>query len=62
MLKFMPEEEGLPSDIDEGEYKGFVRRLPEIQFWALTNRAFFIGFTLTFFSFFDIPVFWPILL
>nr|XP_043636250.1 protein RER1A-like [Erigeron canadensis] len=44
------------------EFRPFVRRLPEFKFWYSLTRAFCIAFTLTFFSMFDVPVFWPILL
>lgn len=43
------------------EYRPFVRRLPEFKFWYCLTRAFCIGFVMTFFSVFDVPVFWPIL-
>lgn len=44
------------------EFRPFVRRLPEFKFWYSITKAFFIAFVLTFFSIFDVPVFWPILL
>ncbi|KAL1219100.1 Protein RER1C [Cardamine amara subsp. amara] len=44
------------------EYRPFVRRLPEFKFWLSIVRAFVIGFLMTFFDVFDVPVFWPILL
>ncbi|XP_076917309.1 protein RER1A-like [Bidens hawaiensis] len=44
------------------EFRPFVRRLPEFKFWYSLTRAFCIAFILTFFSMFDVPVFWPILL
>ncbi|GAU26059.1 hypothetical protein TSUD_225210 [Trifolium subterraneum] len=44
------------------EFRPFVRRLPEFKFWYLITQAFCIAFVMTFFSAFDIPVFWPILL
>ncbi|XP_072968906.1 protein RER1A-like [Typha angustifolia] len=44
------------------EFRPFVRRLPEFKFWYSITRAFCIAFILTFFSVFDVPVFWPILL
>ncbi|GER28569.1 Rer1 family protein [Striga asiatica] len=40
------------------EFKPFIRRLPE---YAIT-KAFCVAFLMTFFSMFDVPVFWPILL
>ncbi|CAI9267089.1 unnamed protein product [Lactuca saligna] len=58
-----PELDGpsLPTSRSE-EFRPFVRRLPEFKFWYSVTKAFCIAFTLTFFSMFDVPVFWPILL
>uniref|UniRef100_A0A7N0TZG4 Protein RER1 n=1 Tax=Kalanchoe fedtschenkoi TaxID=63787 RepID=A0A7N0TZG4_KALFE len=44
------------------EFKPFVRRLPEFKFWYSITKAFCVAFVMTFFSLFDVPVFWPILL
>ncbi|XP_044511011.1 protein RER1B-like [Mangifera indica] len=44
------------------EFRPFVRRLPEFKFWYAITKAFCIAFLMTFFSIFDVPVFWPILL
>ncbi|PIA56591.1 hypothetical protein AQUCO_00700735v1 [Aquilegia coerulea] len=44
------------------EFRPFVRRLPEFKFWYSMTKAFCIAFVMTFFSAFDVPVFWPILL
>ncbi|KAI9123632.1 hypothetical protein K1719_004932 [Acacia pycnantha] len=44
------------------EFKPFIRRLPEFKFWYSITKAFCIAFVMTFFSIFDVPVFWPILL
>ncbi|CAN6452967.1 unnamed protein product [Victoria cruziana] len=44
------------------EFRPFIRRLPEFKFWYSITKAFFIAFVMTFFSVFDVPVFWPILL
>ncbi|GAB4846952.1 Protein rer1a [Ancistrocladus abbreviatus] len=44
------------------EFRPFVRRLPEFKFWYSLTKAFCIAFVMTFFSAFDVPVFWPILL
>ncbi|KAJ4752785.1 Rer1 family protein [Rhynchospora pubera] len=44
------------------EFKPFIRRLPEFKFWYAITKAFLIAFLMTFFSVFDVPVFWPILL
>ncbi|CAI5760411.1 unnamed protein product [Candida verbasci] len=50
------------SNDNEEEFRPFIRRLPEFKFWYNATRATFISLILTFFSIFDIPVFWPILL
>ncbi|CAA7035856.1 unnamed protein product [Microthlaspi erraticum] len=52
---------GLPTRRSD-EFRPFVRRLPEFKFWLSITRAFVIGFLMTFFDVFDVPVFWPILL
>ncbi|XP_010555292.1 PREDICTED: protein RER1A-like [Tarenaya hassleriana] len=44
------------------EFKPFIRRLPEFKFWYAMTKAACIAFLMTFFSVFDVPVFWPILL
>ncbi|KAJ9077845.1 hypothetical protein DSO57_1012883 [Entomophthora muscae] len=51
----------LPTRSDE-EFRPFIRRLPEFKFWLLSTRAIIISIFCTLFEFFDIPVFWPILL
>ncbi|OAE31182.1 hypothetical protein AXG93_1629s1000 [Marchantia polymorpha subsp. ruderalis] len=58
-----PESEGpaLPTRGSD-EFKPFIRRLPEFKFWYALTKAFVVAFCLTFFSIFDVPVFWPILL
>ena len=54
---------GLPTTESEGkEYRPFARRLPEFKFWLACTRGTFTSIMMTFFSVFDIPVFWPILL
>lgn len=56
-------EEGLPEDEPEDEeFKPFIRRLPEFKFWYNAIRATILSLFLSFFTIFDIPVFWPILL
>ncbi|XP_065882027.1 protein RER1B-like [Euphorbia lathyris] len=47
---------------DSDEFKPFIRRLPEFKFWYSITKALCVSFLLTFFSVFDVPVFWPILL
>ncbi|KAH9758767.1 protein RER1 [Citrus sinensis] len=44
------------------EFRPFIRRLPEFKFWYAITKAFCVAFLMTFFSIFDVPVFWPILL
>jgi Rer1 family len=51
---------GLPTKQDE-EFRPFIRRLPEFKFWYSATRAISIAFTCTWFSVFDVPVFWPVL-
>ena len=43
------------------EFRPFIRRLPEFKFWYSATKATLIAFFCTFFEFFNIPVFWPIL-
>lgn len=51
---------GLPTKADE-EFRPFIRRLPEFKFWHSATRAIAIGFVCTWFTIFDVPVFWPVL-
>ncbi|KAL2460114.1 Protein RER1B [Abeliophyllum distichum] len=44
------------------EFKPFIRRLPEFKFWYAITKACCVAFSMTLFSVFDVPVFWPILL
>mmetsp|Transcript_28346 Transcript_28346/g.59224 ORF Transcript_28346/g.59224 Transcript_28346/m.59224 type:complete len:245 (+) Transcript_28346:53-787(+) len=54
---------GLPSSAKEGkEFRPFARRLPEFKFWMACTRGAATSLVMTFFSVFDVPVFWPILL
>mmetsp|Transcript_45695 Transcript_45695/g.67463 ORF Transcript_45695/g.67463 Transcript_45695/m.67463 type:complete len:203 (+) Transcript_45695:80-688(+) len=60
-----PEDSGptLPKTGEEAkEYRPFARRLPEFKFWLACARGTLTSIIMTFFSMFDIPVFWPILL
>ncbi|PAV24211.1 retrieval of early ER Rer1 [Pyrrhoderma noxium] len=50
----------LPSQKDD-EFRPFVRRLPEWNFWLSSTRATLIALFCTFSEAFDIPVYWPIL-
>ncbi|KAI3521970.1 hypothetical protein L2E82_17232 [Cichorium intybus] len=47
---------------ESDEFRPFIRRLPEFKFWYAITKAFIVAFLMTFFSLFDVPVFWPILL
>lgn len=47
---------------ESDEFRPFMRRLPEFKFWYAITKAFLVAFVMTFFSIFDVPVFWPILL
>ncbi|KNE72355.1 hypothetical protein AMAG_16839 [Allomyces macrogynus ATCC 38327] len=50
----------LPTRSDE-EFRPFIRRLPEFKAWVNAMRAILLAWFCSFFSVFDIPVFWPIL-
>ncbi|KAH7883212.1 retrieval of early ER protein Rer1 [Phlebopus sp. FC_14] len=50
----------LPSQRDD-EFRPFVRRLPEWQFWLSATRATLISLMCTISDVFDVPVYWPIL-
>ncbi|KAL7727595.1 hypothetical protein ACLKA6_014944 [Drosophila palustris] len=56
------EDEGpnLPTHSNE-EFRPFIRRLPEFKFWLSVAKSTAIGLFCTFFDFFNVPVFWPIL-
>jgi len=54
-------EVSLPSR-DSEEFRPFIRKLPEFQFWFWGTRAVVFSIFATFFRVFDLPVFWPILL
>ncbi|OEH77056.1 protein RER1A [Cyclospora cayetanensis] len=47
---------------DSGEFRPFLRQLPEFKAWVSGMRALLIAICMTFFQVFDLPVFWPILL
>ena len=46
----------LPTGNEEGEGKGFERRLSEFKMWWSLVKAVLLSFFLTFIPFFDIPV------
>ncbi|KAI6148390.1 retrieval of early ER protein Rer1 [Pisolithus tinctorius] len=50
----------LPSQRDD-EFRPFVRRLPEWQFWLSSTRAVLVALFCTISEIFDVPVYWPIL-
>eukprot|EP00656_Telonema_subtile_P054432 TRINITY_DN8141_c0_g1_i1.p1 TRINITY_DN8141_c0_g1~~TRINITY_DN8141_c0_g1_i1.p1 ORF type:complete len:196 (-),score=36.94 TRINITY_DN8141_c0_g1_i1:360-947(-) len=52
----------LPTGGGATEYRPFERRLGEFKFWHGATKAIVISFFLTFFTVFNVPVFWPILL
>jgi hypothetical protein len=64
-----PEENGLSTDEarlpsgggDKGEFKPFIPKVQEFVVWRSMIKVVLICFVLTWFSVFDIPVFWPIL-
>ncbi|KAJ8607009.1 hypothetical protein CTAYLR_006239 [Chrysophaeum taylorii] len=58
-----PDSEGpvLPTRNDDEEYRPFSRRVPEFKFWYSSTKGVLTALVMTFFSVFDIPVFWPIL-
>lgn len=47
---------------DNGEFRPFLRQVPEFKAWVSGMRALLIAIVMTFFQVFDLPVFWPILL
>ncbi|ELA48404.1 hypothetical protein VCUG_00013 [Vavraia culicis subsp. floridensis] len=55
------EEVYIPQTVDD-EFRPFMRRLPEFDFWWLSVRLVLISFLTTFSSLFDIPVYAPILI
>lgn len=70
--KFDPSNDALDNEMEDGsvgtlptkqdeEFKPFIRRLPEFKFWYWATRAIGISFVCTWFSIFDVPVFWPVL-
>ncbi|PRT54513.1 Protein RER1 [Wickerhamiella sorbophila] len=61
-LRSTEEEEGTLPNNESDEFRPFIRRLPEFNFWYNAIRATVISLVLTCFSFTDLPVFWPILL
>ncbi|EJD41608.1 retrieval of early ER protein Rer1 [Auricularia subglabra TFB-10046 SS5] len=54
------EEMQMPSSKDD-EFRPFIRRLPEWQFWLSSTRATLVALVASLFTAFDVPVYWPIL-
>ncbi|KAF8819898.1 putative RER1 protein [Cardiosporidium cionae] len=46
---------------DTEEFRPFIRRLPEFKFWLAASKAALCSIFITFCSFLDIPVYWPLL-
>jgi len=53
---------GLGGGYKDDEFRPFIRRLPEWNFWLSGTRATVLAFFCTASSAFDVPVYWPILL
>eukprot|EP00002_Diphylleia_rotans_P014709 TRINITY_DN2862_c0_g2_i2.p1 TRINITY_DN2862_c0_g2~~TRINITY_DN2862_c0_g2_i2.p1 ORF type:complete len:183 (-),score=36.42 TRINITY_DN2862_c0_g2_i2:571-1119(-) len=51
----------LPSKTTD-DFRPFIRRIPEFKFWKSATHAIMVSLFLTMFEFFDVPVFWPLLL
>ncbi|KAL2886192.1 Protein RER1 [Ceratocystis lukuohia] len=71
--KFDPSNDAIDSEMEDGsvgtlptradeEFRPFIRRLPEFKFWLWATRAIGISFLCSWSEFFNIPVFWPVLL
>lgn len=58
----LPVRGGGSSQGDSGEFRPFLRQVPEFKAWVSGMRAILIAIGMTFFQVFDLPVFWPILL
>ncbi|KAK0174366.1 hypothetical protein PV327_010143 [Microctonus hyperodae] len=50
----------LPINANE-EFRPFIRRLPEFKFWYSVTKSTLFALGCTLFDFFNIPVFWPVL-
>ncbi|XP_077212745.1 protein RER1B-like [Tasmannia lanceolata] len=44
------------------EFKPFIRKMPEFEFWYSITIAFCVALVMTCFSLFDLPASWPILI
>lgn len=56
------DQQRLPVGGDDEDFHPFIRRVPEFKFWLSATKSVCLAMTMTLFSIFDIPVFWPILL
>lgn len=74
LIEFLtPKEENIPDPFEnfddddvfipqnDDEFRPFIRRLPEFNFWLFSFKLVFFTFLLTFMDLFDIPVYVPIL-
>ncbi|EZG83602.1 RER1 family protein [Gregarina niphandrodes] len=52
----------LPVGNADGEFRPFVRKLPEFHFWSKSMYASSLALMSTCSRIFDLPVFWPVLL
>ena len=57
----LPTKETPQGTTEDGEFRPFIRRLPEFKFWHSATRAIVIGFLCSWFEIFNLPVFWPVL-
>lgn len=58
----LPVRGGAGPQTDSGEFRPFLRQVPEFKAWISGMRAMLIAIGMTYFEIFDLPVFWPILL
>merc|ERR1711871_1685704 len=56
------DEDSLLPTAKDDEHRPFMRKMSEFKFWHGCTKALVIAIFMTFFRFFDVPVFWPILL
>lgn len=57
-----PDTDGPLLPMNKGdEHRPFLRRVSEFKFWTQALKGVCTAFCMTFFSLFDVPVFWPIL-
>jgi len=56
------DEDSLLPTAKDDEHRPFMRKMSEFKFWHGCTKSILIAIFMTFFRFFDVPVFWPILL